>query len=207
MTSILPKARPTTAPTSGADRAATWNSGSSSRDQQNTAPAAPRREQRRRAGTCCSRAVCSAAPARSDLQLKPWNRRLRHSVAKAMVLAVGRAAVGKADVEGGDGSGGNDQRPPITTLVRKVRVRIPSLRGRGFSRITSSVWGSRPRAIAGRLSVSRLINSRCTAAKGTGSARQRGIQHRQDAGGVAGEQELDRALDVGVDDSGRSLPP
>ena len=42
-------------------------------------------------------------------------------------------------------------------------------RGRGGSSITWGEWGSRPRAMAGRLSVSRLMNSRCTAAKGTGS--------------------------------------
>ena len=49
-------------------------------------------------------------------------------------------------------------------------VRMPSLRGRGLSCMTRSLWGSSPRAMAGRESVSRLINSRWTAAKGTGRA-------------------------------------
>ena len=57
----------------------------------------------------------------------------------------------------------------MPTLQRKGFVRMPSFRGRGFSDMTSSVWGSKPRAMAGRESVSKLINSRCTAAKGTGS--------------------------------------
>ena len=61
-------------------------------------------------------------------------------------------------------------RPSRPTLARKGLVRMPSLRGRGFSRITLSVWGSRPRAMAGRESVRRLMNSRWTAAKGTGRA-------------------------------------
>lgn len=39
----------------------------------------------------------------------------------------------------------------------------------GCSFITSSVCGSSPRAIAGRLSVSKLIKSKCTGANGTGS--------------------------------------
>ena len=60
--------------------------------------------------------------------------------------------------------------PSRPTLARKGLVRIPSFRGRGFSCITCSVWGSSPRAMAGRESVSRLINSRWTAAKGTGRA-------------------------------------
>ena len=39
---------------------------------------------------------------------------------------------------------------------------------RGFSFITSGLCGSSPSAIAGRLSVRRLMNSRCTGANGTG---------------------------------------
>ena len=105
---------------------------------------------------------------RPALQLKPWNRRERHSVAKAMVLPVSAppaesprwkaVMVARAIT-----------RPSSPTLVRKGFVRMPSFRGRGASRITASEWGSRPRAMAGRESVSRLMNSRCTAAKGTGS--------------------------------------
>ena len=60
--------------------------------------------------------------------------------------------------------------PSSPTLRRKGLVRMPSLRGRGLSCITLSLWGSSPRAMAGRESVSRLMNSRCTAAKGTGRA-------------------------------------
>mgnify|MGYP006988510554 CR=1 FL=1 len=59
----------------------------------------------------------------------------------------------------------------MPTLNRKGFVRIPSLRGRGFSCITASLWGSRPRAMAGRESVRRLINSRCTGRKGLGRPR------------------------------------
>jgi phosphoglucomutase len=54
-------------------------------------------------------------------------------------------------------------------LPRKSFVSIDSSADLGFSFITSLLCGSTPNAIAGRLSVKRLINSRCTGAKGTGS--------------------------------------
>ena len=61
------------------------------------------------------------------------------------------------------------QRPSVPIFVRKSFVRIDSFIGLGFSSITFFECGSSPRAIAGRLSVRRLINNRCTGANGTGS--------------------------------------
>ena len=65
------------------------------------------------------------------------------------------------------------------------------------SDMTSSVCGSMPRAMAGRESVIKLMNSRCTAAKGTGSP-IREAEHRQNARRIAGEQKLNGPLDVGI---------
>ena len=46
---------------------------------------------------------------------------------------------------------------------------MDSFIGRGLSSITTLLCGSNPSAIAGKLSVSKLINSKCTTANGTGS--------------------------------------
>ena len=60
-------------------------------------------------------------------------------------------------------------RPSRPIFSIKSLVSMDSFADLGFSFITSLLWGSTPRAIAGRLSVRRLINSKCTGAKGTGS--------------------------------------
>ncbi|CAN4008639.1 HTH-type transcriptional repressor yvoA, partial [Dysosmobacter welbionis] len=86
---------------------------------------------------------------RPDLQLKPWNRRLRHRVAKAMVLATAAPPLARPMWKAMMVARAIT-RPSVPTLNRKGFVRIPSLRGRGFSCITASLWGSRPRAMAGR---------------------------------------------------------
>ena len=59
-------------------------------------------------------------------------------------------------------------RPSTPMLVRNGFVKMDSPMARGFSFITSGLCGSSPSAIAGRLSVRRLMNSRCTGANGTG---------------------------------------
>ena len=62
-------------------------------------------------------------------------------------------------------------RPPCSRISRtKVRVSMPSLGFLGGSFNSPSSGGSMPMAMAGRESVSRLINSRCTGAKGMGRA-------------------------------------
>ncbi len=58
----------------------------------------------------------------------------------------------------------------MPTLIKNVLVNIDSFIGRGFSFITFLLCGSNPKAIAGRLSVNKLINNKCTGAKGTGNA-------------------------------------
>ena len=59
---------------------------------------------------------------------------------------------------------------PCTPMsVRKSLVRIPSLGSLGGCSKSPGSAGSMPMAMAGRESVSRLMNSRCTGAKGTGS--------------------------------------
>ena len=60
------------------------------------------------------------------------------------------------------------QSPSRPILFKNGAVSRDWPAGLGFSSITDARWGSSPRAIAGRLSVSRLINSRWTGAKGTG---------------------------------------
>ena len=59
--------------------------------------------------------------------------------------------------------------PSTAILSKKSFVRIDSFNGLGFSSITALECGSSPSAIAGRLSVSRLIKSKCTGANGTGT--------------------------------------
>ena len=54
-------------------------------------------------------------------------------------------------------------------LARYDFVSMDSSAFLGLSFMTPGLWGSSPSAIAGRLSVSRFINRRCTGAKGTGS--------------------------------------
>lgn len=54
-------------------------------------------------------------------------------------------------------------------MLRKSFVNIDSSANLGFSLITSLLSGSKPNAIAGRLSVKRLMKSKCTGANGTGS--------------------------------------
>ena len=60
-------------------------------------------------------------------------------------------------------------RPCVIIVIIKPLVRIPSRGFLGFSFRRSSSAGSMPIARAGRESVSRLMNSRCTGVKGTGS--------------------------------------
>ena len=52
------------------------------------------------------------------------------------------------------------ESPSVTILAKKSLVRMDSSFCLGFSSITSFLCGSSPRAIAGRLSVNRLINNR-----------------------------------------------
>ncbi len=106
---------------------------------------------------------------RFDLQLNPWNNLEQQSVANAIVLAssalpslypIVNAIMTMVQID----------NPSSPILIKKSFVKMDSFIGRGFSFITFFECGSNPRAIAGRLSVKRLINSRCTGAKGTGSA-------------------------------------
>ena len=60
-------------------------------------------------------------------------------------------------------------KPSRPILLRKSFVNIDSSANLGFSLITSLLSGSKPNAIAGRLSVKRLMKSKCTGANGTGS--------------------------------------
>ena len=103
----------------------------------------------------------------SSLQLNPCTRRAVHNVPNAIVLAstafpplypIINAIIVVTPIE----------RPPIPIRFRKLGVRIDSFIGLGFSFITSIECGSSPNAIAGRLSVSKLMNNRCTGANGTG---------------------------------------
>lgn len=78
-------------------------------------------------------------------------------------------APGQAKIEGCHGGGGDEQAlhadPAGQGFVENRLLGIPGLL---FEQAVPG--GSIPRAIAGRLSVRRLINSRCTGAKGTGRA-------------------------------------
>ena len=105
----------------------------------------------------------------SDLQLKPWISLDKQILANAIVEAVA-ASVCKPNIKQAAAATAII-RPSVITFIIKDLVKIDSFMGRGFSFITSFEWGSRPRAIAGKESVRRFINRRCTAAKGTGKAR------------------------------------
>ncbi len=105
-----------------------------------------------------------------DLQLNPCSSLERQSVAKAMVLETTVSPVDnpiwkanmvtKAIIT-----------PSIITSTAKGLFNIGELAFLGFSFIIFLLCGSSPIAIAGRLSVTRFINRRCTGAKGIGSAR------------------------------------
>ena len=104
-----------------------------------------------------------------DLQLYPWTNLDKHNVAKAIVLAkvaflswypIVNAIIVITAIT----------NPSIPTLVKNGLVKIDSFIGRGFSSITFLLCGSNPSAIAGKLSVSKLINNKCTGANGTGNA-------------------------------------
>ena len=63
-------------------------------------------------------------------------------------------------------------RPPWTRISRiKDMVSMPSLGFLGGSFNSPSSGGSMPMAIAGRESVIRLMNSKCTGANGSGRAK------------------------------------
>ena len=102
-------------------------------------------------------------------QLNPWNSRAIVSVAKAMVLAIAAppfsSPIWKAIMVQ------TAIRPPCSSRSRiKSFVRIPCLGSLGGWERRFRSAGSIPMASAGRESVSRLMNSRCTGAKGTGRA-------------------------------------
>lgn len=94
-----------------------------------------------------------------DLELNPCTNRARHKVANAIVLAV---------------SGSPDSNPVRKAIIVEVAIKRPSTTIRavnvfvnncvwmflGLSLIAFGLCGSNPIAIAGRLSVSRLINKR-----------------------------------------------
>ena len=61
-------------------------------------------------------------------------------------------------------------RPWPPMRARRGRLRMGSLGSRGFWSSRPFRAGSMPMAMAGRESVSRLMNSRCTGWKGTGRA-------------------------------------
>ena len=96
---------------------------------------------------------------RFDLQLNPWNNLEQQSVANAIVLAssalpslypIVNAIMTMVQID----------NPSSPILIKKSFVKMDSFIGRGFSLITFFQCGSNPRAIAGRLSVSRLMNNR-----------------------------------------------
>lgn len=104
----------------------------------------------------------------SLLQLKPWNSLASVSVANAMVVAFAGLtgsprwnAVMVATAM---------RRPSESIFAIKSDVRIPFLGSLGFSDSSDGSAGSIPIASAGRESVSRLMNNRCTGANGTGRA-------------------------------------
>ena len=113
----------------------------------------------------------------SDLQLNPWNSLLMQSVPNAIVLP--RSALPPSSpavnhplcpIRNAITVMIQMLSPPIPICDRNDLVRMDSLAGRGLSFISSLLCGSSPSAMAGKLSVSRLMNSRCTGANGTGSA-------------------------------------
>ncbi|MPM72513.1 hypothetical protein SDC9_119489 [bioreactor metagenome] len=61
-------------------------------------------------------------------------------------------------------------KPSKTTSKLNALSSIGESAPLGFSCIILGLCGSKPIAIAGRLSVTRFIKSKCTGAKGTGSA-------------------------------------
>ena len=104
-----------------------------------------------------------------DLQLNPWSSLDKQSVANAMVLAaiwspvdnpIWKAAIVPMVMS----------NPSINTSTPKDLFNIGEFISLGFSFIIFLLWGSSPIAIAGRLSVTKLIKRRCTGAKGIGSA-------------------------------------
>ena len=114
-----------------------------------------------------------------DLQLNPWNSLAEQSVANAIVLA-SSAFPSLYPIRNAVMVVAQTDTPSTAILSKKSFVRIDSFNGLGFSSITALECGSSPSAIAGRLSVSRLINSKCTGANGTGSAAIDAYQYCQD---------------------------
>lgn len=94
----------------------------------------------------------------SDLQLKPCIKRERHILANAIVLPTAVLVCNPKRKHTAEAAA--IIKPSEMIFKRNDFVRTDSLTGRGFSFITSLVWGSRPRAMAGSESVSRFINKR-----------------------------------------------
>src|SRR3954464_7319979 len=100
-----------------------------------------------------------------DLAVKPWNNRAKHSVANAIVLATMVSPVDNPKWKAISEAIAINI-PSITTVTAKFLFNKGVLIFLGLSFIIFLLWGSRPIAIAGKLSVSKLMNSRWAGAKG-----------------------------------------
>lgn len=98
---------------------------------------------------------------------KPWNNLAEQSTANAIVIP--RAALVLFPIMKAEATAIAITTPYNAISPRKGRVSIDSFAFLGLRFMTSSECGSRPKPIAGSESVSRLINSKCIAANGTGS--------------------------------------
>ena len=101
------------------------------------------------------------------LQLNPWNKRPKQSVANAIVLAV-IASVCRP-IKKAPTVAMASKTPWYPVSIKKSFVKIDSLLLRGFSFNKSFEYFSILIAKAGKLSVSKLINNKCTAVNGTGN--------------------------------------
>ena len=101
-------------------------------------------------------------------QLNPWSSRVRVRVENAMVLAAS-APQGKPRAVGLQRA--ERHKAALPQQISQKSGRQDSLSGAAGRAVQQiRLGGSIPMASAGSESVSRLINSRCTGAKGMGSA-------------------------------------
>ncbi|MBS6355742.1 MAG: MerR family transcriptional regulator, partial [Oscillibacter sp.] len=109
-----------------------------------------------------------------------------------------RAAAGQADVEGDDGGQGDHQA--LRAHAQQEGFGQDALAaGTGLFLHHRVAVGLQPQGDGGQGVRQQVDEQQMHRREGHRQPRQRGIQHRQNARRVAGEQELDGLLDVGVD--------